>query len=241
MQAAEVKGYEKADVLYMALELSGKSWRIGFAGPSGTRQATVAVGDREGVLKEIRRMRSKLGVSDSGAVRSCYEAGRDGFWIHRWLSSQGIENEVVDAASIEVPQRARRRKTDRIDAQQLLRLLQRWDAGDRRACSVVRVPDAQAEDARRLHRERERLLHEINGHGNRISSLLSTQGVGVKLQKDFPQRLEQVQLWDGRGLGGALRAELVREWERLEQAREQLRQVENEQHRQLQQDRLIQQ
>jgi transposase len=208
MQAAERKGYEKADVLYMALELSGKSWRIGFAGPSGTRQVTVSAGDREAVLKELRRMRSKLGVSDSAAVRSCYEAGRDGFWLHRWLISQRIQNVVVDAASIEVPQRARRRKTDRIDAQQLLGLLQRWGAGEKRALSVVRVPDEQFEDARRLHRERERLLHEINGHGNRITSLLSTQGVRVKLQKDSPKRL---------------------------------RQVESEQHQQLQQDPLMQQ
>jgi transposase len=241
MQAAEGKGYEKADVLYMALELSGKSWRIGFAGPSGTRQVTVSAGDREGVLKEIRRMRSKLGVSDSGAIHSCYEAGRDGFWIHRWLSSQGIENVVVDAASIEVPQRARRRKTDRIDAQQLLRLLQRWQGGDQRALSLVRVPDEQAEDARRLHRERDRLLREINGHSNRITSLLSTQGVQLKLQEDFPRRLEQVQLWDGGGLRAGLRAELLREWQRLAQAREQLHQVESEQHQQLQQDPLMQQ
>jgi transposase len=240
MQAAEEKGYEKADVLYMALELSGKSWRIGFASRSGTRQVTVAAGDREAVLKELRRMRGKLGVSESALVYSCYEAGRDGFWIHRWLSSQGIENAVVDAASIEVPQRARRRKTDRIDVQQLLRLLQRWKGGDQSALSVVRVPDEQAEDARRLHRERERLMHEINGHCNRITSLLSTQGVQLKLQGDFAKRLEQVRLWDGKGLGAALRAELLREWQRLEQAREQLRQVEAEQHKQLEQYPLMQ-
>lgn len=240
MQAADRQGYEKADVLYMALELSGKSWRIGFAGPCGTRQVTVSAGDLAGVLKEMRRMRSKLGVSELGAVYSCYEAGRDGFWIHRWLLSQGIQNLVVDAASIEVPQRARRRKTDRIDAQQLLRLLQRWHAGDKRALGVVRVPDEQAEDARRLHRERERLLHEMNGHCNRITSLLSTQGLQLKLQGDFARRLEQVQLWDGRRLGAGLRSELLREWQRLEQAREQLREVEAAQQQQLREHPVMQ-
>jgi len=230
MQAArKCEGYVSADVLYMALELSGSKWRVAFGADGRARQVTVAAGDLSGLLEQIERAKQKLGVDAGARVRSCYEAGRDGFWLHRALCAQGIENLVVDAASIEVSRRARRVKTDRVDAQKLLAQLERYCRGERRALRVVRVPSVQAEDARRIHRERERLLKERGMHGSRIRALLIAQGVELELKGDFAERLRAVRLWDEHALGAGLRAELEREWQRLEQVQKQLKALEAEQ------------
>jgi len=230
MQAArKCEGYVSADVLYMALELSGSKWRVAFGADGRARQVTVAAGDLSGLLEQIERAKQKLGVDAGARVRSCYEAGRDGFWLHRALCAQGIENLVVDAASIEVSRRARRVKTDRVDAQKLLAQLERYCRGERRALRVVRVPSVQAEDARRIHRERERLLKERGMHGSRIRALLIAQGVELELKGDFAERLRAVRLWDDHALGAGLRAELEREWQRLEQVQKQLKALEAEQ------------
>ena len=109
-------------------------------------------------------------------VISCYEAGRDGFWLHRWLLAHGIENRVVDAASIEVSRRTAG-KTDRVEADKLLALLQRAYGGERDVWSEVTVPSVEAEDGRRLHRELERLKKERTGHRNRLQGILVGQGV----------------------------------------------------------------
>ncbi|MGH8611114.1 MAG: hypothetical protein ACREYF_03460 [Gammaproteobacteria bacterium] len=121
-------------------------------------------------------------------MRSCYEAGRDGFWLHRYLVSSGIENVVLDSASIEVDRRARRVKTDRLDGGKLLRqLVRRYRDGE--FLRIVRVPSVEQEDGRRLHRELERLKKERTGHRNRIQGLLVTQGVVLKPGRDFLPRL----------------------------------------------------
>jgi transposase len=159
---------------------------------------------------------------------SCYEAGRDGFWLHRQLTELGIDNQVVDAASIEVARRARRAKTDRLDAQALLEKLMRYERGERRVWRLVRVPDPQWEDLRQLHREREQLRKDRNRARNRLTSKLVAQGVRLRPGKGFLERLEAVRLFDGRRLPVHLKAGLVREWERLALIEEQLRAVERE-------------
>jgi len=150
-------------------------------------------------------------------------AGRDGFWLHRYLIRVGIENVVVDSSSIEVNRRRRRAKTDRIDADKLLSLLIRHHQGEWGIWSVVNVPCVEAEDARRLHRELERLKRERLGHSNRIQGLLITQGSRLEPGADFLARLERVTSWDGSALPADLKAELVREYERLKLVRDQIK------------------
>jgi transposase len=223
-------GVAAGQALYMALELSNGTWKLGVSDGRQWRQRTVAAGDQPGVLSEIARAKAKFGLSESVGVRSCYEAGRDGFWVHHWLCREGIANEVVDSASIEVKRRARQVKTDRVDVEKLMALLLRYHGGERRALSVVRVPTVAEEDQRRLHRERERLLKERTQHNNRIQSLLIAQGVRLKVKAGFAERLAAVRLWDGRELPADLKAELLREWERYQLVDAQVRELEALQH-----------
>ena len=162
-----------AGQLYVSFELSDKRWKL--TASDGTRAVsryTVAAGDRAAVLDGLRRAKARLGLQLEARVHSCYEAGRDGWWLHRWLREQGIDNVVVDSSSIEVNRRARRAKTDGIDGDKLLGLLVRHHGGQEKMWSVLHEPSVQQEDARRLHREMGRLTHEITSHGNRISALL---------------------------------------------------------------------
>ncbi|WP_133512700.1 IS110 family transposase [Candidatus Thiosymbion oneisti] len=223
LQAQE---YENATVLYMALELSNTKWRLAFGDGTRQRQVVIAAGDIAALCEELTKVKAKWGLSPEVAVVSCYEAGRDGFWVHRQLGKLGIANQVVDAASIEVSRRARRAKTDRLDAEALLEKLIRYARGERRVWRVVRVPEPVWEDLRQLHREREDLLTERTRHRNRLSSKLVAQGVRLPIGKDFVARLEAVKLFDGSGLPAHLKASLIREWERLQGVQAQLRAVE---------------
>jgi transposase len=138
-------------------------------------------------------------------VVSCYEAGRDGFWLHRYLVSLGIENQVVDSSSIETNRRERRAKTDRLDGVKLLTMLMRYWAGERGLWSVVRVPNVEEEDARRLHRELGSLKKERTRHRNRIRDWLVAQGLRLEPHRDFLKRLETLTLWDGTSLPAELK------------------------------------
>ena len=158
--------------LYMSFELGDKSWKLTMSdGRRGPGRYNVDAGDTAAVLDCISKARARCGLSAEAKVHSCYEAGRDGWWLHRWLIEQGIDNIVVDAASIEVNRRARRAKTDRLDGDKLLTMLLRHHAGER-VWSVLHEPTPEDEDARRTHRELARLMHERTAHTNRISSLL---------------------------------------------------------------------
>jgi transposase len=213
------QAYCVARVLYMALELSAKKWVVLFSdGTRRCRQVVVSAGDRLALLAQIGLAKTKLGLPADVPVVSCYEAGRDGFWLHRWLASVGVDNRVVDPASIEVPQRAKRVKTDRVDVQKLLQLLLRWHGGESQAWHEVRVPSVAQEDERHLQRERDRLKKEHTGASNRIASLLVTQGIELPLNKHFMRALDQVRCWDGTPLPAQLRGELERQWERYELA-----------------------
>jgi transposase len=198
----------------MALELSNRSWRLGFSNGAKIRQKTVEARALERVLAEIELAKQKLGVEPGARVVACYEAGRDGHWIYRWLRSVGVEVLVIDSSSIERAQGRKHVKTDGVDVERLLDLLIRYCMGLRRGMRVVRVPDEAAEAALRLHREDERLVKERGRVANRMRSILATQGlVDVRLGLGFETWLERVRLWNGNGLAAELKAELRRLYE----------------------------
>ena len=146
----------------------------------------------------------------------CFEAGRDGFWLHRLLTAEGIAAYVLEPTSILVNRRARRAKTDRLDALGMLRVLAAYLGGDRQACSMVRVPTPEEEDAKRPHREREELVRERVRLENRIAALLATQGVRERPSlRSWERDLAALRTGDGRPLPPHLRAELDRLRRRL--------------------------
>jgi transposase len=210
MQAAEGRGYEAGQVLYMAMELSNRKWKLGFSNGSGTRCKCIEARDQARLLEEVSLAKRKLGLSAETKVMCCYEAGRDGHWIHRWLSAQGFEVLEIDSSSIETNRR-KHVKTDRVDVEKLVDLLLRYDLGFRKAFRVVRVPSEEAEAGQRLHREDEYLSRQRTRLSNRIKGLLVTQGITeLSLNGDFAARLKRVKRWDGQGLSVELQAELVR-------------------------------
>jgi transposase len=179
-----------APALLLAFEIADKTWKLGFTTGMGQRPriGEIPAGACDRVAEEIARAKVRLQLSVEAPVISCYEAGRIGFWLHRWLVAQGVTNQVVESASIEVNRRARRLKTDRLDLLGLLNLLARYVQGDNRAWRVVRVPSEAAEDARQPHRLRETLQHDRSRAISRLKGLLATQGLRLPIQKDFLAR-----------------------------------------------------
>jgi transposase len=214
-----------ASELYMAFELGEKSWKLSLGdGARSPSRYTVAAGDTAALLECIAKAKARCGLAPEASVGSCYEAGRDGFWLHRWLIEHSIDNIVVDSASIEVNRRARRAKTDRLDGDKLLAMLIRYGAGERRVWSVVRVPTPEQEDARRAHRELGRLGQERIAHINRIRALLVLNNRRVKY---VGGRLWQ-RWWTGHvhELAPRVRAEIERESERLLLVKKQMDMIE---------------
>jgi transposase len=209
----------------MAMELSDKKWQLVLSdGQRGPSRYTVAAGDKTAVLAAMAKAKKRCGLSDEVVVHSCYEAGRDGFWLHRWLVEQGIDNVVVDSASIEVNRRRRRAKTDRLDGDKLLTMLLRYHGGERRVWAVARVPTVAQEDARRVHRELGRLQQEHTAHGNRIRSLLVLHDCRPKVIGGRGW----VDWWAGHGaeLPPWARAEIEREVTRLQLVKIQIKALE---------------
>lgn len=205
-------------VLYAAFELSNKKWKLGFTVGMGQkpRERVVPARDLSMVLEEIRAAKRRFKLPESTPVVSCYEAGRDGFWLHRALVAAGVENLVVDSSSIEVKRRARRAKTDRLDLGKLVSMLIRYHGGETKVWSVVHVPDAEEEDRRQLHRELADLKAERAREINRIKGLLASQGIGLETRGRAKIDLDQVRLWDGSCLSEGLRKRLLRAQERIE-------------------------
>lgn len=164
------------------------------------------------VEAELAGAKAHFGLPAHAAVRSCYEAGRDGFWLHRYLRSRGVANDVVDSSSIEVNRRARRAKSDRLDACKLVTMLLRADASERHVWSVVRVPSVTDEDRRQLHRELVFVRRDRARLTNRIKGLLANQGLVLETLADLPTQLATARVWDGTPLPPLLRARLEREW-----------------------------
>jgi len=216
MQAAG-SGYEGGRILYMALELSNRWWRLGFSNGAKVRQKSVEARALERVVEEIALAKHKLGLEPTARVVACYEAGRDGHWICRWLRTVGVEVLVMDSSSIERAQGRKHVKTDGLDVARLLDLLMRYCMGFRRSFRVVRVPEEAAEAELRLHREDGYLVKERSRVANRIRGLLATQGlVDVSLGRGFVGWVKTVRLWNGAGLAGELEAELLRLYEQYQ-------------------------
>lgn len=230
MKTARPDEYTSNQVMFLAFELSAKKWKVGTTIGIGQkpRERSIDAGDLEGLLKEIAEAKARFGLPADARVVSCYEAGRDGFWLDRWLRKQKIENVVIDPASVHVDRRKRKAKTDRLDLGKLLRTLIRWYDGEPKMWSVVQVPSVEDEDDRQLHRELQSLKKEQTRHVNRIKSLLVSQGVKVAIRKNFVEMLKRCRLWDGSSLPGHLAGRLEREYQRLEMVRQQILQLEAE-------------
>ena len=222
--------YSTKSTLYLALELSQKKWKLGFSVSLGQEawKRTVEAGEVMALGKAIQLAKKRFELPERCRVLSCYEAGRDGFWLHRCLVSHGIENLVVDSASIEVKRRAKRTKTDRLDVGKLARMLVRYDSGEKKVWSVVHVPSVEAEDRRHMHRELATLKADRTRHINRIKGLLATQGVCMPVQRDFLARLDKVRLWDGSPVPPGLRTRLEQEYTCLQFVHQQILALEAE-------------
>jgi transposase len=186
--------------------------------------------DEGKLVQQIAAARKRFGLDENAKVFACYEAGRDGFSVHRLLTKLGVINSVVDPASIKVDRKARRAKSDKIDVRKLLADLIRYVRGDREVWKVARVPSVEEEDARRLHREQERGKNEKKQHQTRIRSLLATQGVGFQGSVNaLLANLDAVRTWDGSPLPPGLKGEIEREGERLKLVQAQLRDLAKQQ------------
>ncbi len=216
--------------LYLAFELGNTDWMLGFTIGLGQapRRRKIKAGDLIGLEREIERAKKRFGLPQEVRVLSCYEAGRDGFWLHRHLDSQAVENLVVDSASIEVNRRAKRAKTDKLDVKKLLTMLLRYDSGEQKVWSVVHIPSIEAEDSRHLHRQLSTFKSDRTRHVNRIKGLLVGQGVRLPVKTDFLERLERVRRWDGRPLPPGLRSRLEREYAGYQFVAEQVQELEAE-------------
>jgi transposase len=221
--------------LFVALELSRSTWLVALHSPLSDKvsQHRSEGGDVEGLLALIARKREPAQARLGRPLRvvSCFEAGYDGFWLHRWLCAHGLENRVLDAASLLVDRRAKRAKTDRLDAAGLLRTLMALERGEMQVCRVVHGPSPAQEDARRRSRERARLVVERGQPVSRIKGLLMTQGIRdfEPTRRDWPARLEALRTPDGQERAPCLRAEVLRECRRLWQVMERVAEVEAEQ------------
>jgi transposase len=220
----------KESVLYTAFELSNTKWKLAFSDGNKFRLVSIESGDLPRLRIELENAKKRFKLDEDIRVVSCYEAGRDGFWLHRYLASCGIENLIVDSASIEVDRRKRRAKTDRIDASKLLRMLMRYHGGEKKLWAIVRVPSVEDEDARNIGRERDVLKRERTSIRNRIKGLLIQQGLRVNnpSNKKFLQELTSLRTWDGREVSSDLKARIEMEYKRLRLVEDQIGILEKE-------------
>ena len=195
METPSKEEYSTKKVLYMAMELSQTTWKLGFSKGNGQepRIREIKASGMEELQKEIELAKEKYKLGTEEAVKSCYEAGLDGFWIHRQMEEMGIVNLVVDPASVEVNRRAKQRKTDRLDARKLVRQLMRYYAGDTAVWKVVQVPSEEAEEDRHLHRQLWNLKNDWKRYRNRIYGILKTHGVALKVNAKFMEEMRAVQ------------------------------------------------
>src|SRR5271170_7343486 len=219
--------------IFVSLELSRSNWLVTSLSPGkGEKMSkhSIAAGNVAELLTLFAELKCKteFRTGQSYPIITIQEAGLDGFWLHRVLQEEGCESHVVDPASIAAPRRRRRAKTDRIDCEALLRALLAYKRGEPRVCSMVRPPTPEAEDERRICRERAELIGERVRHVNRIKGLLFSQGVRdyEPLRRDRRKRLLELRTGDGRPLGPHLKAQIERELDRLEVLLEQVKTVE---------------
>jgi transposase len=222
-------------VLYVAFELSNGQWKLASTTARGqqARLVTVRACDTDAVQREIARAKARFGLPESAAVFSCYEAGRDGFWLHRFLHQHNINNVIVDSSSIEVNRRARRAKADSLDAISLVGLLVRYWEGETKVWSTVEVPDPADEDQRHMHREIDQLRREQTDHTNRVGGLLAAIGIKTAVTKISPGDLDSLRQWNDEPVPEGLKRRLLHELERMELLARQIRALEVEQAEQI--------
>lgn len=221
--------------IFVSLELSRSNWLITSLSPGKGEKMSkhgVEASDIPGLLGRLAELKRKatMRMGQSYPIIAIQEAGLDGFSIHRVLRREGIESHVVDAASIAVPRRRRRAKTDRIDGEALLRVLLAYKRGEPRVCAMVVAPSAEEEDRRRICRERQVLVDERTAHVNRIKGHLIAQGISgyAPLRRDRRARLEELRTSDGRALPEHSKMQIGRELDRLELLLQQIKAVEAE-------------
>jgi transposase len=199
-------------ILCVAFALREKTWKPGFTTGHGQtpRARSIAARSQTRVLQEVALAKRRCGLPATAPVVSGYEAGREGFWLHRFVAAQGITNHVVDSSSIAVNRHKRRAKSDALDVRKLLSMLRRYAHGERDMWRVVRVPSVEAEDQRHLHRDLETLKQERASTTTRIKGLLRSQGVRLTHGHKLPEQLEALRLWNGSPLPSGLRCRLLR-------------------------------
>src|SRR5262245_40115985 len=199
--------------LYIALELGQDKWLMACATQAAQKPRFRSLPSRDlaRLHEEIARARRRFGLPDAAPVRTCYEAGRDGFWLHRALTAQGIDNVVVDSGAIEVNRRRRRVKSDPVDAAKLLSLLCRYHGGERKVWGVVNVPTVADEDRRQLHRGLKDLQRQQTECSNRIKGLLASQGLEAPVDANFRATLAALRDWAGQAVPAGLQRRILQE------------------------------
>jgi len=238
--ARKVQGINNGSVLHVAFELGREQWKLAFTVGMGQapRLRNVTAHDRAAVLREIGLAKRRFGLPEDAPVVSCYEAGRDGFWLHRWLMSVGVDNRIIDSSSIEVNRKQRRAKNDHLDADALVRLLVRYELGEKKCFSVVRVPTDEQEDQRHLHREMMALKDECTSYVNQMKALTWCHGLKLKaVNEKFPEWLSEARRWDGSVAPMELQARLLRLYERWQFVHRQILALEAEQRKRIRDDR----
>jgi transposase len=217
-------------VLYVAFELSWSDWKLASASApaDNPRLKILRARNLAGLREELAKAKKHFRLPADAAVCSCYEAGRDGFWLHRYLMSLNIHNIIVDSSSIEVQRRGRRAKNDSVDASKLLSMLQRYHGQEKNVWKLVRIPSVEDEDRRQLHRDLLEMKAQRTQHINRIKGLLAGLGLACEVDQHFPEELEQLRTWDGSKAPEGLRQRLLREHARWVFVEQQIRDLETQ-------------
>jgi transposase len=223
------------NTLYVALELGCDKWVLASATQAAEkpRFRTVAARNLAALQEEFAKAKARFGLPADAPVCTCYEAGRDGFWLHRALTKRGITNVVVDASSIEVNRRQKQIKSDPVDAAKLASMLCRYHAGERKVWSVVNVPSVADEDGRQLHRGMKDLQRQKTECSNRIKGLLASQGLTATVDANFRRTLAGLRDWADQPAPAGMQTRLLQEFAVWETLHRQERDVANEQERQL--------
>lgn len=237
--ASKIENNKERATLMMAMELGETGWLLGFASAFGEKplRRKVATRDGEALLVQVVWAKQRLELAADAPVASCYEAGRDGFWLHRFLVAHGIGNLVIDSASIEVNRRKRRAKSDRIDLVALLDLLARHRAGSAKPVwSVVHVPSVEDEDRRHLGRELRLLKKDRTRTSHRLKGLLANHGCTLDLHAGLREQIGALRAWDGSVLPPGLLARLHRYVDDYEYLTERIRGLDAERRRSWRED-----
>jgi len=224
-----------SNALYIALELGQDKWLLACATQAAQkpRYRSLAARDLARLDAEIAKAKARFGLAVDAPVHTCYEAGRDGFWLHRALTARGIDNVVVDASSIEVNRRHKQVKNDPVDAAKLLNLLCRYHGGEGKVWSVVHVPQVADEDRRQLHRGLKDLQRQRTECSNRIKGLLASVGLSAEVNAAFAKTLAELRDWQGQAVPAGLQVRILQEYAVWQTLHRQERDAANEQERQL--------